>query len=135
MKAVMEQQQAMLDEQIAKNKELEDQLQMMQIDAVQAREDRMLDWQKFQIAERDKMALESAKLEKDGAVDAAQLQLDSQKLMVEAQKNQAKAQNDTDKVVLDAMKQAGSEQQAYAQGEDAGYAQGASDGVDAAFGR
>ena len=55
--------------------------------------------------------------------------------MVEAQKNQAKAQNDTDKVVLDAMKQAGAEQQAYAQGEDAGYAQGASDGVDAAFGR
>jgi hypothetical protein len=108
---------------------------MMQIDAVQAREDRMLDWQKFQIAERDKMALESAKLEKDGAVDAAQLQIDSQKLMVEAQKNQAKAQNDTDKVVLDAMKQAGAEQQAYAQGEDAGYAQGASDGVDAAFGR
>jgi hypothetical protein len=135
MKAVMEQQQMMLDEQIAKNKELEDQLQMMQIDAVQAREDRMLDWQKFQIAERDKMALESAKLEKDGAVDAAQLQIDSQKLMVEAQKNQAKAQNDTDKVVLDAMKQAGAEQQAYAQGEDAGYAQGASDGVDAAFGR
>lgn len=135
MKAVMEQQQMMLDEQIAKNKELEDQLQMMQIDAVQAREDRMLDWQKFQIAERDKMALETAKLEKDGAVDAAQLQIDSQKLMVEAQKNQAKAQNDTDKVVLDAMKQAGAEQQAYAQGEDAGYAQGASDGVDAAFGR
>lgn len=135
MKAVMEQQQAMLDEQIAKNKELEDQLQMMQIDAVQAREDRMLDWQKFQIAEQDKMALETAKLEKDGAVDGTKLQLDAQKLMVEAQKNQAKAQNDTDKVMLDAMKQAGAEQQAYANGEQAGYEQGASDGVDAALGR
>jgi hypothetical protein len=135
MKAVMEQQQAMLDEQIAKNKELEDQLQMMQIDAVQAREDRMLDWQKFSIAERDKMALETAKLEKDGVVDGTKLQLDAQKLMVEAQKNQAKAQNDTDKVMLDAMKQAGAEQQAYANGEQAGYEQGASDGVNAAFGR
>lgn len=135
MKAVMEQQQAMLDEQIAKNKELEDQLQMMQIDAVQAREDRILDWQKFSIAEQDKMALETAKLEKDGVVDGAKLQLDAQKLMVDAQKNQAKAQNDTDKVMLDAMKQAGAEQQAYASGEQAGYEQGASDGVDAAFGR
>lgn len=135
MKAVMEQQQAMLDEQIAKNKELEDQVQMMQIDAVQAREDRMLDWQKFQIAEQDKMALETAKLEKDGVVDGAKLQLDAQKLMVDAQKNQAKAQNDTDKVMLDAMKQAGAEQQAYASGEQAGYEQGATDGVNAAFGR
>jgi hypothetical protein len=135
MKAVMEQQQAMLDEQIAKNKELEDQLQMMQIDAVQAREDRMLDWQKFQIAEQDKMALETAKLEKDGVVDGTKLQLDAQKLMVEAQKNQAKAQNDTDKVMLDAMKQADAEQQAYANGEQAGYEQGASDGVNAALGR
>lgn len=135
MKAVMEQQQAMLDEQIAKNKELEDQLQMMQIDAVQAREDRMLDWQKFTIAEQDKMALETAKLEKDGVVDGAKLQLDAQKLMVDAQKNQAKAQNDTDKVMLDAMKQAGAEQQAYASGEQAGYEQGATDGVNAAFGR
>ncbi len=135
MKAVMEQQQAMLDEQIAKNKELEDQVQMMQIDAVQAREDRMLDWQKFTIAEQDKMALETAKLEKDGVVDGAKLQLDAQKLMVDAQKNQAKAQNDTDKVMLDAMKQAGAEQQAYASGEQAGYEQGATDGVNAAFGR
>lgn len=135
MKAVMEQQQAMLDEQIAKNKELEDQVQMMQIDAVQAREERMLDWQKFQIAEQDKMALETAKLEKDGVVDGAKLQLDAQKLMVDAQKNQAKAQNDTDKVMLDAMKQAGAEQQAYASGEQAGYEQGATDGVNAAFGR
>lgn len=135
MKAVMEQQQALLDEQISKNKELEDQLQMMQIDAVQAREDRMLDWQKFTIAEQDKMALETAKLEKDGVVDGTKLQLDAQKLMVEAQKNQAKAQNDTDKVVLDAMKQAGAEQQAYANGEQAGYEQGASDGVNAALGR
>lgn len=135
MKAVMEQQQAMLDEQIAKNKELEDQVQMMQIDAVQAREDRILDWQKFSIAEQDKMALETAKLEKDGVVDGAKLQLDAQKLMVDAQKNQAKAQNDTDKVMLDAMKQAGAEQQAYADGEQAGYEQGATDGVNAAFGR
>lgn len=135
MKAVMEQQQMMLDEQIGKNKELEDQLQMMQIDAVQSREERMLDWQKFQIQEQDKMALETAKLEQQGVVDGAQLQLDSQKLMMEAQKNQAKAQNDTDKVMLDVMKQSGAEQKAYADGEDAGYAQGASDGVDAAYGR
>ena len=135
MKAVMEEQQMMLDEQIGKNKELEDQLQMMQIDAVQSREERMLDWQKFQIQEQDKMALETAKLEQQGVVDGAQLQLDSQKLMMEAQKNQAKAQNDTDKVMLDVMKQSGAEQKAYADGEDAGYAQGASDGVDAAYGR
>lgn len=135
MKAVMEEQQVMLDEQIGKNKELEDQLQMMQIDSLESREQRLLDWQKFQIQEQDKMALETAKLEQQGVIDGAQLQLDSQKLMMEAQKNQAKAQNDTDKVMLDVMKQSGAEQKAYADGEDAGYAQGASDGVDAAYGR
>lgn len=135
MKSVMEQQQMMLDEQIGKNKELEDQLQMMQIDSLESREQRLMDWERFKIQEQDKMALETAKLEQQGVVDGAQLQLDSQKLMMEAQKNQAKAQNDTDKVMLDVMKQSGAEQKAYADGEDAGYAQGASDGVDAAYGR
>lgn len=135
MKAVMEEQQMMLDEQIGKNKELEDQLQMMQIDSLESREQRLMDWEKFKIQEQDKMALETAKLEQQGVVDGAQLQLDSQKLMMEAQKNQAKAQNDTDKVMLDVMKQSGAEQKAYADGEDAGYEQGASDGVDAAYGR
>ena len=95
------------------------------------REQRILDWQKFAVAEQDKMALETAKLQQSGEVDGAQLQLDAQKLMVEAEKNQAKAQNDTDKVMVEAQKSA----EALTKAEDNGYEQGVNDGVDAAYGR
>lgn len=126
MKAVMEQQQAMLDEQIAKNKELEDQLQMMQIDAVQAREERVQDWWKFRIAEQDKMALETAKLEQKSAAEGAKIQLEAQKIVNEAESEQVKAQNETDKLMFDLQGRAKA-------AEDAGYEQGVNDGVDAAL--
>lgn len=130
MKATLEETMQQYDAVVAENAELQKQLDTAEISMMENREQRLLDWQKFQIAEQDKMALETAKLEKDGAVDAAQLQLDSQKLMVDAEKNQAKAQNDTDKVMLEAQKTA----DALSKAEDAGYEQGVSDGVDASYG-
>ena len=130
MKSIIEELQMQLDGQIQANGELQKQLDTAEISMMENREQRILDWQKFAVAEQDRMALETAKLQKDGAVDAAQLQLDAQKLMVEAEKNQAKAQNDTDKVMLEAQKTS----EALTKAEDSGYEQGVNDGVDAAYG-
>lgn len=130
MKGIIEEMQVQLDEQIQANGELQKQLDTAEIGMMENREQRILDWQKFQIAEQDRMALETAKLQQSGEVDAAQLQLDTQKLMVEAEKNQAKAQNDTDKVMLDAQKTT----DALKKAEDSGYMQGVDDGVEAAYG-
>ena len=131
MKAIIEELQFQLDGQIQANSDLQKQLDTAEISMMENREQRILDWQKFAVAEQDKMALETAKLQQSGEVDGAQLQLDAQKLMVEAEKNQAKAQNDTDKVMVEAQKSA----EALTKAEDNGYEQGVNDGVDAAYGR
>lgn len=134
MKATLEQSMMQLDEQIAANAQLQKELDAAQISLMENREQRILDWQKFSVQEQDKMALETAKLEQQGEIDGAKLQIDSAKLMVEAEKEQTKAQNDTDKVMLEAMKATGEVEKAYSEGEDNGYAQGVSDGVDASYG-
>lgn len=131
MKGIIEELQFQLDAQIQANGELQKQLDTAEINMMENREQRILDWQKFAVAEQDKMALETAKLQQNGEVNGANLQLATQKLMVEAEKNQAQAQNDTDKVMLEAQKT----QEALNKAEDAGYEQGVSDGVDAAYGR
>lgn len=130
MKAIIEELQMQLDGQIQANGELQKQLDTAEISMMENREQRILDWQKFAVAEQDKMALETAKLQQNGEVNGANLQLATEKLMVEAEKNQAKAQNDTDKVMLEAQKT----QEALNKAEDSGYQQGVSDGVDAAYG-
>lgn len=130
MKGIIEELQLQLDAQIQANGELQKQLDTAEISMMENREQRVLDWQKFMVAEQDKMALETAKLEQNGEVNGANLQLATEKLMVEAEKNQAKAQNDTDKVMLEAQKN----QEALNKAEDSGYQQGVSDGVDAAYG-
>lgn len=127
MKATLEQSMMQLDEQIAQNSELQKQLDAAQISLMENREQRILDWQKFSVAEQDKMALESAKLQQQGEIDGTKLQLDSAKLVLEAEKEQNKAEAETNKALMDA-------KNAYAQGEDQGYKQGVSDGVDAAYG-
>lgn len=130
MKGIIEELQLQLDAQIQANGELQKQLDTAEISMMENREQRVLDWQKFMVAEQDKMALETAKLEQNGEVNGANLQLATQKLMVEAEKNQAQAQNETDRVMLEAQKT----QEALNKAEDAGYKQGVSDGVDAAYG-
>lgn len=135
MKATLEECMAQLDEQIAQNAELQKELDIAEVNMMESREQRLMDWQKFKIQETDKMALETAKLSQQAATDDAELQLETAKLMVDAEAEQAKAQNDTNKTLLDAQKTAEARNQAYAQGEDAGYEQGVNDGVDAAWGR
>ena len=134
MKATLDETMMQLDEQIEANAELQKELDTAQISLMENREQRILDWQKFQIQEQDHMALETAKLDQQGAVNGAELQLESAKLMVDAQTQLQKAQNDTDKVMLEAQKQSGEVEKAYKEGDKNGYAQGVNDGVDAAYG-
>lgn len=134
MKATLEECMAQLDEQIANNEELQKELDTAQINLMENREQRVMDWQKFQIQETDKMALETAKLQQQGNVDAANLQLESAQLMLDAEAQSQKAQNETNKVILEAQKQSGEVDKAYKEGDKNGYAQGVSDGVDAAYG-
>lgn len=134
MKATLEECMAQLDEQIANNEELQKELDTAQINLMENREQRVLDWQKFQIQETDKMAIETAKLQQQGNVDAANLQLESAQLMLDAEAQSQKAQADTNKAILEAQKQSGEVEKAYQEGDKNGYAQGVSDGVDAAYG-
>lgn len=135
MKATLEECMAQLDEQIQQNAELQKELDTAQISMLENREQRVLDWEKFKVQETNRMALETAKLEQSGVELDANIQLETGKLMLDAEKEQAKAQNDTDKVMLEAQKTAEAQNKVYNEGEDAGYAQGVSDGVDAAYGR
>lgn len=133
MKALVDEMGMQLDEQIAANGELQKELDTAQLSLMENREQRVLDWQKFQIQESNKMALETAKLEKDGYVDGAKIQLESAKLMNEAERDQAKAQNETDRLMLDAQKAAMEQQDIAGRAEDAGYRQGAQDAADRAY--
>lgn len=134
MKATLEETMTQLDEQIAANADLQKQLDTAEISMLESREGRMLDWQKFYVAEKDKMTLEMAKLNQNAETTDAQVQLETDKLMVEAKKNIDKAQNDTDKVMLDAAKLATDTGKAFQEGEQSGYDKGVEDGVDASFG-
>ena len=107
---------------------LQKELDAAQINLMENREQRILDWNKFQIQESNKMALETAKLDQQGEVDGTKLQLESAKLMEQAEVDQLKAENETDRTMIEAMKAAGEVQNA----EDRGYQQGAMDGVAAA---
>ena len=128
MKATLEETMAQLDEQINYNGELQKELDAAQINLMENREQRILDWNKFQIQESNKMALETAKLDQQGEVDGTKLQLESAKLMEQAEVDQRKAENETDRTMIEAMKASGEVQNA----EDRGYQQGAMDGVAAA---
>lgn len=113
MKATLDETMAQLDMQMGLNGDLQKQLDQAQISLMENREQRLFDWQKFRVQETDKMALETAKLEQQGVVDATNLQLDTARLVVDASKEAAKARNETDKVMLEAMSRA-SKQDPYA---------------------
>ena len=156
MKATMEETMMQLDEQIAANGELQDQLDTAEMSLMENREQRVLDWERFKIQESNRMAIETAKLQQAGEAEGARLQLENAKLMVQAEKNQSEAQNATDKVMLEAQKEQNrsvndtartaieaekasvstgrARAEGYRAGNDAGYAEGVNDGVDASFG-
>lgn len=134
MKQTLDETMLQLDQTVAQNQDLQKQLDAAQLSLMENREQRILDWNRFQVEEQDKMALELAKLQQSGEVDGAKIQLDAAKLMQTAEKEQIDAMNESDRILLEMRKQGNAEQRAYDKGEDQGYRQGVDDGVNASFG-
>jgi Cu2+-containing amine oxidase len=106
-----------LDEVGAQNQELQKQLDAANLSLMEGREQRILDWNKFNVQEQDKMALETMKLQQTGVTDAAKLQLDAAKVMQQAENDQVKAMNESDKLMFDLQHRADeAEKRGYEQG-------------------
>ena len=71
------------------NEQLKNELNTAQINLMENREARMLDWQKFQLSEQNKMALEAAKLQSSNAKTSADIQQKQAELNLEAKKEMA----------------------------------------------
>jgi hypothetical protein len=70
---------------------------MSQMNIMNNREQRELDWQKFQVAEKDKMLLEGAKLDVQATKDADNTYLKQQEINIKAaESNIEQAQKETD---------------------------------------
>ena len=134
MKQTLDETMLQLDQTVAQNQELQKQLDAAQLSLMENREERIMQWNRFQVEEKDKMALELAKLQQSGEVDGAKIQLEAAKLMQNAEKEQVDAMNESDRILLEMRKQGNAEQRAYDKGEDQGYRQGVDDGVNASFG-
>ena len=79
------------------NEELRTQLTMSQMNIMNNREQRELDWQKFTVAEKDKMLLEGAKLDVQATKDADNTYLKQQEINIKAaESNIEQAQKETD---------------------------------------
>lgn len=117
MKQTLDMAMMQLDEVGAQNQELQKQLDAANLSLMEGREQRILDWNKFNVQEQDKMALETMKLQQSGAVDAAKLQLDAAKVMQQAENDQIKAMNESDKLMFDLQHRADeAEKRGYEQG-------------------
>lgn len=89
MKATLDQTMQQLQEAQQQNEQLKNELNTAQMNLMENREARMLDWQKFQITEQNKMALETAKLQSSNAKTAAEIENKQAKLNLEANKEMA----------------------------------------------
>lgn len=89
MKATLDQTMQQLKEMQQENEQLKNELNTAQINLMENREARMLDWQKFQLSEQNKMALEAAKLQSSNAKTTADIQQKQAELNLEAEKEMA----------------------------------------------
>lgn len=89
MKSTLDQTMQQLQEAQQQNEQLKNELNTAQMNLMENREARMLDWQKFQITEQNKMALETAKLKSSNAKTAAEIEHNQAKLNLEANKEMA----------------------------------------------
>lgn len=90
---------AMMDLEMTKkeNEQLRTQLTMSQINIMNNREQRELDWNKFTVAEQDKMLLEGAKLDAQATKDGDNANLKQQEINIKAaESNIAQAEKETD---------------------------------------
>jgi hypothetical protein len=106
MKQTLDMAMAQLDEVGAQNQELQKQLDAANLSLMEGREERILKWNIEQMKEQDRMALETAKLQQSGVVDAGKLQLDAAKVMQQAENDQIKAMNESDRMLIDLQKRA-----------------------------
>lgn len=89
MKVTLDQTMQQLQEAQQQNEQLKNELNTAQMNLMENREARMLDWQKFQITEQNKMALETAKLQSSNAKTAAEIEHKQAELNLEANKEMA----------------------------------------------
>ena len=89
MKATLDQTMQQLQEAQQQNEQLKNELNTAQMNLMENREARMLDWQKFQITEQNKMAIETAKLQSSNAKTAAEIENKQAELNLEANKEMA----------------------------------------------
>jgi hypothetical protein len=90
---------AMMDLEMTKkeNEQLRTQLTMSQINIMNNREQRELDWNKFTVSEQDKMLLEGAKLDAQATKDNDNTNLKQQEINIKAaESNIAQAEKETD---------------------------------------
>ena len=91
---------AQLEQLTNENKQLRDQLTLSQVNIMNNREQRELDWQKFQIQEQDKMALEGAKLDVQAEKNADDNFIKQQEVNIKAAESEiAQAERETDAVI------------------------------------
>lgn len=89
-----------LEQLTEENKQLRDQLTLSQVNIMNNREQRELDWQKFQIQEQDKMALESAKLDVQAEKNADDNFIKQQEVNIKAADSEiTQAERETDAVI------------------------------------
>lgn len=127
MKETLDEAMLQLDELGAKNADLQKQLDAAQLSLMEGREERILKWNIEEMKEQNRMALETAKLQQAGAVDAGKLQLDAAKVIQQAENDNIKAMRESDQMLAEM-------QGKVDQAELKGYADGVNDGVDAVTG-
>jgi len=127
MKQTLDMAMMQLDEVGAQNQELQKQLDAAQLSLMEGREERILKWNIEEMKEQNRMALETAKLQQSGAIDAGKLQLDAAKVIQQAENDNIKAMRESDQMLADM-------QGKVDQAEMKGYADGVNDGVDAVTG-
>jgi len=127
MKETLDEAMLQLDELGAKNADLQKQLDAAQLSLMEGREERILKWNIEEMKEQNRMALETAKLQQAGAVDAGKLQLDAAKVIQQAENDNIKAMRESDRMLAEMQGQID-------QAELKGYADGVNDGVDSITG-
>ena len=107
MKQMQAQTEATLDEMErlkTENEDLKQQIKTMQVSMLDNRESRILDFNKFQISEANKVAIEEAKLGLDSAKAQADIQEQNDKMVLEAEKEMNKTNLEHDKLIADIVK-------------------------------
>lgn len=124
MKQTLDMAMMQLDQVGAQNAELQKQLDAAQLSLMEGREERILKWNIEEMKEQNRMALETAKLQQSGAIDAGKLQLDAAKVAQQAENDNIKAMRESDQM-LNEMRNRES------QAEVKGYEEGLADGANA----